>query len=271
MSKKILILAANPKDTSRLRLDHEVREIDSGLRRKGNNDFFLKQQWAVRQSDIRRAMLDFKPNIVHFCGHGSEEEGIAFEDDMGQMTFVGAEVLGEFFNLFSDEVECVLLNACYSEAQAEEISKYIKYVIGIKQRIEDTTAITFSIAFYDALVAGKTIELAYKFAMNAVQWNDIPKSLTPVLKYRTPVFVDQEKKLSSKIASILAATGGGSIGGIAGGLLFGGPLSILVGAAIGGIIGAAVTEQDDKISKKNDSITNQILTEHRLDDDKIDE
>jgi len=31
VARKILILAANPKSTSRLRLDQEVREIDEGL------------------------------------------------------------------------------------------------------------------------------------------------------------------------------------------------------------------------------------------------
>jgi hypothetical protein len=56
----ILILAANPKGTLRLRLDAEVREIDEGLRRaKRREQFILQQKWAVRPIDIRRAMLDF--------------------------------------------------------------------------------------------------------------------------------------------------------------------------------------------------------------------
>lgn len=64
MTKKILILAANPKDTSRLRLDQEVREIDNGLQRARRRDeFILEQVWAVRRADFRRAMLDLKPNI----------------------------------------------------------------------------------------------------------------------------------------------------------------------------------------------------------------
>ena len=38
--KKILILAANPKDTTRLRLDEEVREIKEGLRLSKKRDLF---------------------------------------------------------------------------------------------------------------------------------------------------------------------------------------------------------------------------------------
>jgi hypothetical protein len=40
MTRKILFLAANPKNTSRLRLDEEVREIDDGLTRAKRRDQF---------------------------------------------------------------------------------------------------------------------------------------------------------------------------------------------------------------------------------------
>ncbi len=114
--KTILVLAVNPQDTSRLRLDQEVREISNGLQRAQRRDeFILKQQWAVRPIDIRRAMLDYKPNIVHFCGHGAGVDGIAFENISGNSSIVKTEALAELFGLFSDTVECVLLNACYSE------------------------------------------------------------------------------------------------------------------------------------------------------------
>jgi hypothetical protein len=119
MNKTILVLAANPKDTSRLRLDQEVREISSGLQRARKRDeFVLEQVWAARPMDVRRAMLDLKPSIVHFCGHGAGEKGVAFEDEAGDTKLVSAEALAGFFELFSDTVECVVLNACYSEIQA---------------------------------------------------------------------------------------------------------------------------------------------------------
>lgn len=183
MTKTILILAANPKDTSRLRLDQEVREIDNGLQRARRRDeFTLKQVWAVRRSDFRRAMLDTKPNIVNFCGHGSGEEGIAFEDEIGQAKLISTEALSSFFELFADTVECVVLNACYSEVQAEAIAKHIPHVIGMNKAIGDSAAIEFAVAFYDALGAGKTIEFAYKLACNAIQLLDLPENLTPILK-----------------------------------------------------------------------------------------
>jgi acyl-ACP thioesterase len=64
--KRILVLTANPRGTSRLRLDEEVREIQSGLQRSKNRDQFeLIPKWAVRPRDIQRAMLDIQlKNVV---------------------------------------------------------------------------------------------------------------------------------------------------------------------------------------------------------------
>jgi hypothetical protein len=77
----ILFLAANPKNSTPLRLDQEVREIDEGLTRAKQRDrFHLQQKWAVRPRDIQRAMLDLAPQIVHFSGHGVGQNGLVFED-----------------------------------------------------------------------------------------------------------------------------------------------------------------------------------------------
>lgn len=60
--KTILILAANPKDTSRLRLEEEIREIDERLRRANKREEFkLEMKLAVRQRDFYRAILDTQP------------------------------------------------------------------------------------------------------------------------------------------------------------------------------------------------------------------
>ena len=95
-SKKILLLAANPKGTTQLRLDEEVREIGEGLlRARQREQFQLVQRWAVRPRDVHRAMLDEKPQIVHFSGHGAGEEGLVFEDEVGQPKLVASVALAE--------------------------------------------------------------------------------------------------------------------------------------------------------------------------------
>lgn len=181
--KKILILAANPKGTKRLRLDEEMREIKNGLERSKKRDqFCIESAEAVRPRDIRRAIIDYEPQIVHFSGHGAGEEGLVFEDEDGQEKLVDAEALAGLFELFADKVECVLLNACYSEIQAKAIAQHIDYVIGMSQRIDDNAAIEFAVGFYDALGAGKNVEFAHRFGCAAIRLAGIPQQLIPILK-----------------------------------------------------------------------------------------
>ncbi len=206
--RTILILAANSKDASRLRLDEEVRDISEGLTRSQYRDrFALQSKWAVRPRDIQRSLLDHSPQIVHFCGHGQgtasvadiatsrklvpldqaaagSEAGLVFEDDAGKMKLVDGTSLAGLFRLFADRVECVVLNACYSETQATAIAQHIPYVIGMNRAIGDRAAIEFSVGFYDALGAGRSIEFAYELACNAIQLAGLPEQLTPVLKKR---------------------------------------------------------------------------------------
>ncbi|MBD0263972.1 MAG: adenylate cyclase, partial [Tolypothrix sp. Co-bin9] len=70
--KKILILSANPTNTDWLRLDEEIREIKTALKRsKYRDNFEVITEGAVRIDDLRRALLDSEPQIVHFSGHGT--------------------------------------------------------------------------------------------------------------------------------------------------------------------------------------------------------
>ena len=84
MTKRILFLAVNPKDTPRLRLDQEIRSVDEGLQRvRHQGMFILHHKWAVRSKDVRRAMLDYRPQIVHFSGQGFGGADTILENDAG--------------------------------------------------------------------------------------------------------------------------------------------------------------------------------------------
>jgi len=85
------------------------------------------------------------------------------------------------FEQFAHQVNCVLLNACYSETQARAIAKHIEYVIGMNKAIGDRAAIAFAVGFYQALGAGRTIEDAYELGCVQIRLQDIPEHLTPVL------------------------------------------------------------------------------------------
>ena len=180
--QKILFLSANPKDTGRLRLDQELRDITEGLQRsQKRKQFILEQRMAVRPRDLQRAMLDVGPQIIHFSGHGEGENGLVFEDDVGNAKLVDEFALAGLFELFASQVQCVLLNGCYSEVQAQAIAQQIPYVIGMNKAIGDNAAIAFAVGFYDALGAGRDVEFAYKLGCTAIHLEGIAEYLTPVL------------------------------------------------------------------------------------------
>ena len=183
--KKILILTANPKNSDKLRLDEEVREIQEGLQRSRSRDQFeIIAKWAVRPDDLRRALLDHEPHIVHFSGHGAGEKGLILENNAGQMKRVSGPSLARLFKLFKDKVECVLLNACYSEVQAAAIHQHVDCVIGMNQSIGDAAAIEFAVGFYDGLGAGRPYSDAFEFGVSAIDLEGISETATPQLKQR---------------------------------------------------------------------------------------
>ncbi|MEM9265925.1 MAG: TIR domain-containing protein [Cyanobacteria bacterium P01_F01_bin.13] len=186
---KILILAANPNDTTRLRIGEEVRDISHGLERASHRDEFkITQRWAVRPRDLQRAMLDETPQIVHFSGHGAGEAGLYFEDVSGNAKLVTGAALAGLFKLISQKapINCVLLNGCYSQVQAEELVKHVPYVIGMKDSMGERAAIEFAVGFYDALGSGESVEFAFESGKVAMALNSTGDEEVPVLLKGNP-------------------------------------------------------------------------------------
>jgi hypothetical protein len=157
----ILFLAANPRRTDRLRLDEEVRTIDERLRQAQYRDRFnLEQQWALRTGDILDAMLRYRPDIVHFSGHGSADGALIFEDAVGAAKPVSAAALGVLFHAL-EGVRCVVLNACWSDTHATQVAEEVDCVIGMSRSVSDDAAIGFAAGFYRSLGEGLSVGRAY--------------------------------------------------------------------------------------------------------------
>lgn len=171
----ILFLAANPTETDWVRLDEESRLIDEALR-KGNfrDRFQLEKHFAVKIFDIQELFLRYKPDIVHFCGHGSGSSEIVVENERGEKHPIPSKALKGLFSIFKERVQCVVLNTCYSEDQARTISEYVGCVIGMAGDIFDKSAISFARAFYRALGYGTSIRKAFELGCNQMEL-DKPK------------------------------------------------------------------------------------------------
>ncbi len=206
--KKILILSSNPRND--LKLEREIKDLKNVIKRsKNRTEFEIEFELEVHPEELQELLLENEPRIVHFCGHGTGKEGLVLQNNAGREQVVSTEALSNLFELFDKQVECVLLNACYSEVQADATVQYINYVIGMSQEIRDDEAIAFATGFYRALGWGKSIEESYKFGCNAIQIQIpkantsrsrnaeasrhvaepviIPEDLKPVLKKKSPL------------------------------------------------------------------------------------
>ena len=177
----VLILAASPIDQDRLRLGNEVKLIKRALQRSRNREnWAIESNEAATVDDLRRALLDFQPAIVHFSGHGGGAGGLAFENDEGKSHSAHAEPLTKLFHHFKDALKCVVLNACFSEFQATQIRQQIDYVIGMSRGVDDESATKFAVAFYDAVFAGTTFRQAFDLACTAIDLDNLPDADVPV-------------------------------------------------------------------------------------------
>ena len=189
--RKILVLAANPQDTSRLSLDEEVRSIQRSIQLSKDRDRFqIVSEWAVRTEDLIQALMSHQPHIVHFVGHGAGDHGLVLDDSRGRSQLVPTRALARLFQQVSS-VECVLLNACYSDSQAQAISQFVSCVIGMNQPIGDVAAISFTRGFYTALGHDSSYEAAYEMGRTAIDLEDIADEVsTPVLRTRAGKVID---------------------------------------------------------------------------------
>ncbi len=167
--KKILVLASNPRGTTVLNLCREIREIKEVFKRCPNTNFTIEICVGTRPKDLRHEILAIDPQFVHFCGHGAGRSGLWLEDDDGKSQQVSTETLSELFKTLSGSIECVVLNCCYSKKQADEISKYIGYVVGMSRAVKDNTAIEFAAGFYDGIANGKSIQQSFDIGKLNVQ------------------------------------------------------------------------------------------------------
>ncbi len=178
---RILFLGANPADSTRLRLDEEVREIDHALASAAlGKRCDLRQQWAVRVSELQGFLLRTKPRVLHFSGHGSES-AIMLESDGGGSRPVAAARLANLLKQFNQNLRCVVLNACYSAEQAEAIAEHIDCVIGMSAAVADRAAIRFAAAFYLAVASGCSVQAAFDQGCADIEVGELAQDEVPAL------------------------------------------------------------------------------------------
>lgn len=165
---RLLFLRANPLNAQQgqLPIDHEIQEIKRVLEwREG--EFDMHDEGALAPDQLLRYLLKRRPNLLHFSGHGSNRGSLLFETADSAKVFVRPEQIAPMIAEFPT-VQCVVLNACYSEALADLLANHGKVVIGTSQAISNVAAASFSFGFYQALTFGESVASAFKLALRQI-------------------------------------------------------------------------------------------------------
>jgi len=174
---RILFLSSNPWNVSRILVDEEARQVFENINDGPYRDCFeLHNHVAVRPGDLQRLLLKYRPHIVHFSGHGSKQQRIILSGTDGQGKTVDQQGLANVFALYKTHVRLVLLNACFTEAQARSITEVIDYSIGTSKAIGDKVGVAFAGAFYRALGFGKSVKGAFESALAELALTKMPRS-----------------------------------------------------------------------------------------------
>ena len=187
----VLFLAANPRDTTRIGLDEEIRLVEKKLRASEFRDAVtLTTAWAVRPDDLLQALNQHRPNVVHFAGHSSEDE-IALQDADGKTKPISTDLLAQLMKLMIDNVRLIVFNTCQSHKHAEAVAAHVDVAIGMTASIDDEAARVFAAQLYSAIGFGRSVQQAFEQARLELQLEGLPGADIPELFARAGVDPNQ--------------------------------------------------------------------------------
>jgi hypothetical protein len=83
-------------------------------------------------------------------------------DENGNPKAVSNNVLKTILHTLKDNIKIVILNACYSQSQADALKEEIDSIIGMNESIGDEAAILFAAAFYRGIGFGRSIQTSFE-------------------------------------------------------------------------------------------------------------
>jgi hypothetical protein len=171
-----------------LQLQREVKLIEDRLAAAPwGAGFTCEKIEHLRPDQLIPTLLRYKPEIVHFSGHGNERGELLFIDSTGNSHVVPDGALRDVFSTLRATTKCVVLNACYSAQQAQDIGEAVPIVIGMSAEISSAAAMTFASTFYEALAFDRSIQDAFDLGVAQVQLLLGSECHTPEIHCRSDV------------------------------------------------------------------------------------
>lgn len=175
---KVLYLASNSKDSSTLRIEQDITELQRTVAQVSGDPVTFIFLPALPFEDIEMQLSLFKPDILHITAHGSADE-LYLSNSAEMKVPLSAESLRAV--LSAHKPELVYINACTSEKIAKSLRGHVPYVIGTTAPITNFAARKSAVTFYRYLLRGQSLQAAYETSAATVRTLDqqVTTSLFP--------------------------------------------------------------------------------------------
>lgn len=150
LPEKITVLLVLADPSGELALSEEQRSIHQAIRLAEYRDYVqVEVRSAARAADLTQAILDVKPTIVHFSGHGCPGGLLVFQADDGGEREVRPVDLAGMVNAIGEKVRLMIFNACFSEEAARQVADTgsVEAAIGMDVEVSDAPALAFAAGF----------------------------------------------------------------------------------------------------------------------------
>lgn len=146
---KILFITSNPNDKPRIKSEFDNIKSTIGNSIVRNELNLLSPVCDVNYISLLIQLRDHEPTVLHYSGHG-DTNGLCFSNpNTGETQIILNEDMKDIFEKRFHYLRLVFLNSCFSSHQAQLISAYNIYVLGIDdQEIHNQTAQHFAECFY---------------------------------------------------------------------------------------------------------------------------
>jgi DNA-binding response OmpR family regulator/CHAT domain-containing protein len=198
----MLAIMADPTDQTRLPPDEWEAIIKEALAEPiANDQMTLQTLKRATRKEIRNALLQQKPDIIQFVGHGIYQNGRGYlalvDEKTGKTWLVDDERFANLFLGHDDHLGLISLATCESAKSdnpqgflgiaPQLVQRGVPAVLSMQYKVYVETAKVFLEDFYTSVAARKPIDWATQSARNAISLEfglDNREFATPVLYMR---------------------------------------------------------------------------------------
>ncbi len=151
--------------------DVELRLIRDAVAARCPDKISLREIPAARIEDVINALLQQpRPDVLHYSGHGSKNDGLILPNMVGKLARVSKSTLASMLGVLRGTVKVVFLNSCHSSFEADTILQEVGILIGMNRAVGNESALEFAKQFYLAVGENSvSVKEAFDMARLAIE------------------------------------------------------------------------------------------------------